>query len=458
MTFDLSKLIETHLGEARTLYAQHINPRFAKAMKIVGFDRVYVRAEGAYLWDSEGNQVLDMLAGYGVFNMGRHHGVIRQAIHDFMAGNYAHLVQLDIPVLSGLLAKKLKEKIGYGLDYVYFCSTGAEANETALKFVRRATGRERIVYARSAFHGLTTGALSLNGSEIFKEKFGTLLPSTQVAFGDLQGLEGVFSKGDVAAFFIEPIQGKTVAVPPPGYFKEVTALCRKYGVLLVVDEVQSGMGRTGKFLALHHEAGAEPDIVLLSKSLSGGYIPIAAVVMREGIYNGVFSSLDRAVIHSSTFGKSNLAMAAGLAALHVLEEDQLLSRAEDVGNYLLEGLRAMKDRYPFISDVRGRGLMIGIAFGEPKSFLLKTAWKTVQTLSEDLFCQAITMPLLSDHHILTQVAGNRSAIIKLIPPLILSREDADRFLQAFDKVMSDLHRFPGPAWESLTRIAKNSVL
>jgi acetylornithine/succinyldiaminopimelate/putrescine aminotransferase len=225
--------------------------------------------------------------------------------------------------------------------------------------------------------------------------------------------------------------------------------------LLVADEVQTGVGRTGKFLGFHHEQGAEPDMVVMSKALSGGFVPVGAVLMRRGIYDKVFSSLDRAVVHSSTFGKSNFAMAAGLASLAVLDEEDLTANAAAMGDLLGSRLLAMKSRYEFIHDVRWRGLMLAVEFARPQSLKLRTAWAAAHKLNEDLFCQAVTIPLLADHGILTQVAGNRMTTIKLIPPLVLSPADVDDFVEAFDQVMAGLHRFPGPAWDTLTRIAGN---
>ncbi len=270
-------------------------------------------------------------------------------------------------------------------------------------------------------------------------------------------MEAVLAQGDVAAFFIEPIQGKGVNIPPAGYLAGAGRLCRKYGTLFVVDEVQTGIGRTGKFLAIQHEDGVEPDLIILSKSLSGGYVPVCAVLMKDGVYNKVFSSLDRAVVHSSTFGKSNFAMAAALAAMNVLDEEDLCANATAMGNLLGERLSALVPKYEFMKEVRWRGLMLAVEFGKPKSLKLRTAWATVNGLNEDLFCQAVTIPLLQDHAILTQVAGNRMTTIKLIPPLTINEADVDWFVSAFDKVMADLHKFPGPAWESLTRIARNAL-
>lgn len=457
MAFDIKKLVTENGAAANANYARHVNPKFARALKIIGFDKTYETAKGAYLFDSDGTRYLDMLAGYGAFNIGRNHPVVQSALKDFIDADFSSLVQMETPVLCAILADELKQRSGYDLGKVYFCSTGAEANETALKFARKATGKNTVVYASSAFHGLTTGALSMNGSEVFKQDFGELTAARKVPLGDIEALERELAKGDVAAFFIEPVQGKGVNMPPPGFLAKASKLCHQHGALFVADEVQSGIGRTGKFLALHHEPDVEPDMVLVSKSLSGGYVPIAAVIMRDDVFNATFSSLDRSVVHSSTFGKSNFAMTAGLATLHVLDEEKLAENAARTGDMLMSRLKALQSKYEFIHDVRGRGLMIAIEFGKPKSLKLKTAWATVNKINEDLFCQAITIPLLQDHKILTQVAGNKMTTIKLIPPLCIDDGDIDWFMDGFEKVMEDLHKFPGPAWESLSRIAKNSL-
>lgn len=457
MVFDFNKLVKEHQASAYASYEANVNPRFARALKIIGFDNTYVRAEGPYLYDDKGRQYLDMLAGYGVFNVGRNHPVVKQALIDFMRSDMSSLVQMEAPILCGVLAGELKKRTNLGLDYVYFCSTGAEANEAAIKFARRATGRGRLLYASSAFHGLTAGALALNGSEVFREGFGPLIPADKVVFGDLAALDEALSKGDVAAFFIEPVQGKGVNIAPEGYLAEAARLCRRHGALMVADEVQCGMGRTGRFLATHYDPDAEPDIVVLSKALSGGYVPTAAVLMKKPVFDKTFSSLDRAVVQSSTFGKSNFAMTAGLATLSVMDDEKLMENATAMGNLLGERLSQLKGRFEFIKDVRWRGLMLAIEFDRPKSLKLRTAWATVNRINQDLFCQAVTIPLLADHRILTQVAGNRMTTIKLIPPLVISKPDVDRFVAAFEDVMAGLHRFPGPAWESLSRIARNAL-
>lgn len=455
MPLDINALLAQAQGSQHELFAAHVNPQLGRVLRTIGFDRCYVRAAGPYLWDAEGHRYLDLMSGFGVFGVGRNHPEVRQALIDFMQGDYPTLVQMDAPLLSGLLARELKSRVPYDLDRVYFGNSGAEGVEAAIKFARCATGRPGIIYCKKAFHGLTNGALALNGDDNFRSGFGPFLPDCRaVEFNDLEALERALAGGDVAAFVVEPIQGKGVNLPAPGYLAEAAQMCRRHGALFVADEVQTGMGRTGRFLALQHEDGVEPDIVVLSKALSGGYVPVCAVLMRRRIYERVFSSLERAVVHSSTFGKGGLGMVAGLATLTCIDEHGLLQNAERMGRLLGEGLRALQPRFEFIREIRWRGLMVGIEFGPPRSLSLKGAWSLVHGMDRNLFPQAVVIPLMDDHHILTQVAGHNIDVIKLLPPLVIGESDVRAFLDAFEQVMISLHRFPGPAWEALTRIGR----
>lgn len=456
MTLNIRQLLAEYEGQNYELHKEHLNPRFVKTLRTIGFDKCYSRAEGQYLWDTDGRQYLDMLAGYGVFNFGRNNAEIRDSLKEFMDANYASLVQMEAPLLSGLLAKELKKRMANDLDYVYFTNSGTEGVETAIKFARCATQRPGIIHAKKAFHGLSNGSLSLNGDSTFREGFGPLLPHThEIPFADLEALEDTLKRGDIAAFIVEPIQGKGINIPPAGYLRDAQRMCHRYGALFIADEIQSGMGRTGKFLALEHEEDVDADMVILSKSLSGGYVPVGAVLTRKWIHDKVFSSMDRSVVHSSTFGQGSLAMVAGLATLEYMDSHQVPENATALGNHIGEGLRAMQDQYEFIHDVRWRGLMIGIEFGAPKSVSLRAAWSLAHKLDKSLFPQAVTIPLLQDHAILTQVAGHKVDVIKLIPPLILNEKDCEYFLNSFTEVMNKLHTFPGPSWEVISRIGKS---
>ncbi|MCZ6794336.1 MAG: aspartate aminotransferase family protein [Planctomycetota bacterium] len=457
MPLDIRELIERRQGENLGLHEQHINPQFSRVLRTIGFDRTYVRAEGPYLYDAEGRQVLDLLAGYGVFNVGRNHPGVRKVLSEFLATDHPSLVQMEAPLLSGLLAEELKKLVPADLDTVFFTNSGSEGVETAIKYVHCATGRPRIIYFEGAFHGLSNGSLSLNGEGWFRKGFDPLLPSCHaVPFGDVEALRQELEVGDVAACVLEPVQGKGVHIADDEYLKQVRELATRHGALLVFDEVQTGFGRTGKMFALEH-SGVVPDVLVLSKALSGGFVPVGAVLTRRSVYDKVFSSMERCVVHSSTFGQGALAMAAGLATLNVLKEERLVENAARLGERLLDGLRDLQSRYELIRDVRGRGLMIGVEFGRPRSFKLKLGWDLAHKVSDGLFGQAIVMPLLHDHGMLTQVSGHGMDVIKLIPPLCISEADVDRFLEAFDDVLRRSHRFPGPIWEVTTRLARHAL-
>jgi ornithine--oxo-acid transaminase len=351
---------------------------------------------------------------------------------------------MDVSTLAGILAERLLALVPH-LDKVFFANSGAESVEAAIKFARAATGRPGIVFCNHAFHGLTYGALSLNGDDMFRKGFEPFLPDcVRIPFNDLAALEQALSSRRMAAFVVEPIQGKGVILPSEEYLKGAEHLCRRYETLFVADEIQTGMGRTGKFLAGEHW-GVEPDMVLLAKALSGGHVPVGAVLMRKQIYDRVFNRMDRAVVHGSTFGKNDLAMAAGIATLEVMKAERVTENAARTGERLLRELSALAENYELLKDVRGKGLMIGVEFGSPSSLKLKASWNVLETASKGLFCQLITIPLFKQHKILTQVAGHGSHTVKLIPPLIINDEDCDWIVRAFDDVIADSHR-AGAVW------------
>ena len=325
------EILADRVGEEMALNNRYLNQQMGRIVKTVGFDRVWVRGEGAHLIDSRGERYLDLFGGHGVFAIGRNHPEAVAAIQDVLAASTANLPQLGVTLLSGVLAEQLLARAPSSVGAMMPANTGAEAVEGAIKIARAATGRPRIVFADGAFHGLTLGALSLNGNPEFREGFGPLLPGCEmVPFGDLDALEHELRRGDVAAFVIEPIQGKGVSMPPAGYLEGAQERCRAAGTLFVCDEVQTGIGRTGRLLALEHW-GLEPDMICLSKALSGGFIPIGAVLVSRDAFERVFDRMKRAVRHGSTFGGNDLAAAAALATLRALEREQLIAHAERMG-------------------------------------------------------------------------------------------------------------------------------
>ncbi|GGS87653.1 MULTISPECIES: aspartate aminotransferase family protein [Streptomyces] len=454
--FDLGALLAERGAERYELHTRHLNHQLPRMLRTIGFDRVYERAEGAYFFDADGNDYLDMLAGFGVMGLGRHHPVVRQALHDVLDAGLADLTRFDCQPLPGLLAEKLLSYSPH-LDRVFFSNSGTEAVETALKFARFATGRPRVLYCDHAFHGLTTGSLSVNGEGGFRDGFAPLLPDTPVPLGDLDALARELRKGDVAALIVEPIQGKGVNEAPPGYLRAAQELLHRHKALLIADEVQTGLGRTGDFYAYQHEAGVEPDLVCVAKALSGGYVPVGATLGKDWIFKKVYSSMDRVLVHSASFGANAQAMAAGLAVLHVMDDERIVENARTTGDLLRSRLAALIDKYELLADVRGRGLMVGIEFGRPEALRLRSRWAMLQAARKGLFAQMVVVPLLQRHRILTQVSGDHLEVIKLIPPLIVGEREVDRFVDAFTEVMDDAHNGGGLMWDFGKTLVKQAV-
>jgi ornithine--oxo-acid transaminase len=455
MGFDLPSLITARRGEGYDLHARYLNPQLPKMLHAIGFDKEYVRAEGTYLYDRDGNRYADFLAGFGVFGVGHNHPVVRKALHDMLDAELADMVQFDCALLPGLLAERLLAQAPE-FDRVYFGNSGTEAVETSLKFARYATGRKRILYCSHAFHGLTTGSLSVNGAAEFRKGFDPLLPDVSVPLGDTDVLEAELRKGDVAALIIEPIQGKGVWMPPAGFLRAASDLLHKYGALLICDEVQTGLGRTGRFFGYQHE-DVEPDIVTVAKALSGGFAPVGATMAKGWIFDKVYSSMDRVLVHDSTFGSNAAAMAAGLASLAVIEDEQLVSNAERTGDALRAALTDMIEKYELLGEVRGRGLMIGLEFTKPSSLKLRPGWSMLQAARVGLFAQMVVVALFQRHRILTQVSGDHTEVIKLLPPLTIGDAEVDLFREAFDDVMRDAHRGSGLMWDFGRTLVKQAV-
>ncbi|MFD5429877.1 aspartate aminotransferase family protein [Streptomyces sp. NPDC127084] len=454
--FDLGRLLKERGGERYELHSRYLNHQLPRMLHTIGFDKVYERGEGAYFWDTDGNDYLDMLAGFGVMGLGRHHPVVRRALHDVLDASLADLTRFDCSPLPGLLAERLLTHSPH-LDRVYFGNSGTEAVEAALKFARYATGRPRVLYCAHAFHGLTIGSLSVNGEAGFRDGFAPLLPDTAVALGDLAALERELDRGDVAALIVEPVQGKGVHEAPPGFLRAAQELLRRNGALLIADEVQTGIGRTGDFYAYQHEEGVEPDLVCVAKALSGGYVPVSATLGRDWIFKKVYSSMDRVLVHSASFGANAQAMAAGLAVLAVLEDERLVANARATGELLKSRLAALVDRYELLKEVRGRGLMIGIEFGRPSSLRLRGRWTMLQAARKGLFAQMVVAPLLRKHRILTQVSGDHMEVIKLIPPLVIGAAEVDRFVTAFTAVMDEAHDGGGLMWDFGRTLVKQAM-
>ncbi len=441
---DLADVMRDRAGEAMELNQRYLNRQLGRVVRTLGFDREWVHGRGPYLIDADGEEYLDLYAGFGVFSLGRNHPYVREQLIGVMMADPPNLPQLGVTTLAGVLAEELVGRAPEPIDAAVLCSSGTEAVEAALKLARAATGRGRILYCERGFHGLTIGSLSVNGNDEFRERFGPLLPgTTAIPFGDLTALREQLRRGDVAALIVEPIQGKGVYVAPEGYLTGAGELCRAAGALLIVDEVQTGLGRTGRFLALEHFDDVRPDIVTLSKALSGGYVPIGAMLASRAVFDATFDSMERSVVHGSTFGNGELAAAAALATLTVIEREQLVARAQRLGELLMSLTRPFVDRFEIVREVRGLGLMWGIELGPPAGRTARRLWESIERRQPGLFAQMVTVPLFRNHHILTQVAGHHMNVIKALAPLIVSEQDIRRFAAALEQVLgeADEHLF-----------------
>jgi ornithine--oxo-acid transaminase len=439
--FSLEPLLESRRGEDLDLWARTINPQFVRVLRTIGFDRTWARAAGAYLYDTDGTRFLDLLGGFGMYGVGRNNPRVRAALVEALGLETPGMLALGTTLLPGLLAEELIGLAGGRIERCLFTNSGTESVEAALKLGRAATKRERVLSAEHGFHGLTLGSLSANANSEFTARFQPLIPGfEQVPFGDLDALEQQLRREDVALFIVEPVQGKGIHLPPDGYLESAQELCRRYGTLFCVDEVMTGFGRTGRMFAFQHW-GLEPDLVTVAKTLSGGYVPVGALLMARSVHGAVFDSMSHAMSHGSTFAPNELAMAAGLATLHELREQRLPQESSRLGAKLLELTRPLADEFEVVRDVRGLGLAWAIEFGEPESGG-RAAYRMIERAQRGLFAQLVVVPLFRKHHILTQVAGHDMAVIRILPPLVLTDADVEEFAEALHSTIRGARRMP----------------
>ena len=400
----------------------------------------YVRCQGAELFAEDGRRFVDFLSGYCVHNAGHNHPAVVAALKEELDHSGPAMLQSHVPELAGELAEQLCSRAGGRLKKAFFCSSGSEGVEAAIKFSRARTGRNGLIHASGAFHGLTCGALSLMGDPFWRDGFGPMLSGTEeVAFGNLDALEQKLATRQFAAFIVEPIQAEAgIKLPPSGYLESAQALCRRHGSLFVLDEVQTGMYRTGPFLASEHYH-TDPDMVVLAKALSGGLIPCGALLMSDEIYDSVYGSLKRAIVHTSTFSENALAMRAGLATLRVLEEERLGPRAVRLGEYLRDRLQHALSGYEMVKEVRGAGLLNGVEFTAPGKLLLRVPFETFMKIHPGMFGQVVVMRLFRDHGFLTQICGNNFMVLKAAPPLVVEEREIDAFAGALRNVVELMH-------------------
>ncbi|MDH7578987.1 MAG: aspartate aminotransferase family protein [Bacillota bacterium] len=431
----LDQALQLNQKEIRTLYKRYLNPGFATMLSLLNFDKKFVRAEGVCVWDEAGKCYLDFLGGYGALNFGHNHPHINAALQQVSC--LPNLLQASLGPLSAVLAHNLAQITPENLEHTFFCNSGAEAVEGALKLAKAATRKKRIVYCEGSFHGKTLGALSVTGRSKYQVPFKPLIPGCeQVAFGDPSALEEKLREGDVAAFILEPIQGEGgVRVPHQGYLSEVRQLCKEYNCLLILDEIQTGLGRTGTIFACELE-GVVPDIMCTGKSLGGGVMPLAAFTTTESIWDQAYGGFEKCLLHTSTFGGNTRAMAAGIVALQVLLEEKLAAQADEKGAYFLQKLRYLQEKHPsFIKEVRGRGLLIGVEFNQ----LTQGVWNKLtggklNKYAEEYLAALVAAELLNKYQIITAYTLNNPNVIRFEPPLVVSRQQLDQVLSALEEI------------------------
>lgn len=447
------------LGEGRQRserYAEHVNPQWVRLLDLLEMNVQYERCAGAELFTSDGRRIVDFLSGYCVHNIGHNHPHVTLALQEELRRSGPAMIQTHVADLAGELASQLCRRAGGKLSRAFFASSGSEGVEAAIKFARAHTRRPGILAADHAFHGLTCGALSLMSDEFWREGFGPLLPDTKtIPFGSLDALERELKGKKFAAFIVEPIQSEGgVCIPAQNYLVGAQELCRRYGTLFVLDEVQTGMYRTGKFLAAH-SFGVNPDMVILAKALSGGLVPVGAVLMSEAICDSMYSSLPRAFVHTSTFSENSLAMRAGLATLEVLEKEHLGRRSLQSGEYLRNALQNALVGFEMVNDIRGMGLLMGIAFQPPKQLKLRIPYEAFGAVHAGMFGQIVVMRLFRDFGFLTQVCGNNFMVLKVAPPLVVERGEMDSFVSAVRDLL-ELANSPGAFWSEALGLARRA--
>lgn len=399
-------------------YMKYVNPGFARLCKFANLATVEWEGKGAKVFDIFGRAYIDCIGGFGVFNVGRNHPrVVERAIEQLQRLPLSTRTLFNKQQAD--LAEMLAQITPGNLQYSFFCNSGAEAVEGALKLARLYTKRRKFVSCINSFHGKTMGALSVSGRDVYKKPFEPLLPETyQVPFNDLEAMRAVVDQ-DTAAVIVEPIQGEGgINVAAPEYLPGIRELCDRYGVLLIIDEVQTGLGRTGTMFACEHY-GVVPDIMTLAKGLGGGLLPLGAFVSTAEIWK-VFE--DNPLLHSSTLGGNPLACAVGLETLKVLQEENIPMQAREKGAYLMGKLQGFQQTFPeLIKEVRGMGLLIGMEF-----FDSDIASLLAMEMAERMVLVAYTL--------------NNPRVIRFEPPLTITHEEMDQVIQAMAESLQGVRK------------------
>ncbi|MCR1897954.1 aspartate aminotransferase family protein [Irregularibacter muris] len=453
----VDKALTMDRGEVYKLYKNHANSSLANLLSLLDMNRNYVRAQECKVWDEDGNEYLDILAGYGSLNLGHNPFEIIEALEKVK--NLPNILQSTTPPMAAAAAANLALIAPGNLSAVSFCNSGAEAVEGAIKLAKIATGKDKIAFCQHSFHGKTMGALGVMGEEKYRKPFGSTMPNTYgVSFGSIEELEKVLQFKDVAAFILEPIQGEGgIVLPPEGYLQAVRDLCNQYDCLLIFDEIQTGLGRTGKMFACEHY-NVVPDIMCIAKSLSGGIMPIGAVITTENLWKKAYGGIENCLLHTSTFGGNTWSTTAATATIEMLLSKDIIEQVEEKGKYILDKLSKLKEENPIIRDVRGLGLLIGIEFEEKqKGITNKITGGKMNQISENYMGSMIVGELLNKHNIISAYTLNNPNVVRFEPPLTISYEDIDYALSAIESVCKDNGSFLKLGLSTVKTAAKSII-
>lgn len=432
------------IGDITTAFKDHLNPGQLHFMKLLGFHKVKIEsAEGMFYTDQNGRKILDFFGGFGSLAFGHNHPRILEARRKFQDEKRHEIAIAFMSQYAAALAKNIAACSPGDLDMVFLGSSGSEAMEAAIKLAERAAGpkRPKVVYAENSFHGKTKGVLAITDGQLYRADFKLTDNTVRVPFADIQAVEDAFrSDPEIGVIVLETIQGGGGIIQAPAeYWQQLRALCDRYGVLWVADEVQCGYGRSGRFYAFEHY-GVVPDVTALAKSLGAGKAAVGAMIARRDVYMKAYGTSKTAMIHAmATFGGMGEACITAIEGINVLYDEQLIDRAADSGDYLLERLQALKEKYPkIIKDVRGKGLMVGLEFQDFSQTLPMVLRPVVSVLDDKLkgsLSGFIGALLLRDYDVLVAFTEYNRNVIRLEPPLICERAHVDQFIAALDDLL-----------------------
>ena len=453
-----AKELESYaLHPAVAKYASHVNPAFVDLLNVLGYGRVFARAQDVWLWDHRDNRYLDCLAGFGAMNLGHNHPRLLERLEGFLKSQPLNHFHIGPSPYMAELAELLAQSAAAPLEVALFCSSGAEAVEAAMKLAQVATGRRKFVHCADGYHGTSLGTLGLMGDGRKRQAFGpSIVDAAEIPFGDLASLKDALCGRDVAAFVVEPIQGEGgVRLAPPGYLEEAQALCKRAGTLLVLDEVQTGMGRTGTLFSFESSfEKSAPDVLVLAKALGGGVASIGVALTRRELHRKAYGSMDRFDWHSSTFGGNSFACVAAIETLRILEDENLAANAAARGEQLIAGLKQKLAGHPFVKEVRGRGLLVGIEIGPTQGgWANRLAPSLVALVSRKVFGHWMSLKLL-EQGIVCQPAAARWDVLKVEPPLTIQAAEVKRFVDTIAGIFEEYRDLPKLLADVAKRLAK----